>query len=274
MPYTTLKRLSVQTAGSNPGTWGAGGTSGDDLNTGVMGLVDTQLAGVSTFTVGASNVSLAYSDIQNCLFRFTGTLTASIVVSPAAGDATTYFNGFYYFENLTTGNFTITVTTADGSVVLPQGRRGILFVSAVNNLAPRLIAITDSNGDQPVPTGSVMLFYQNAAPAGWTISSSLNDYALKIVSSSGGVASGSVNYSTLFARTATDGYTLQIADIPPHTHSYTGPITAGFTSGNQAQAHPQPATPATTGSTGGGGAHSHNIDMRVKTAAVILATKN
>ncbi len=119
-----------------------------------------------------------------------------------------------------------------------------------------------------------MLFYQNAAPTGWTISSTLNDYALKIVSGSGGITAGSVAYSTLFGRTATDGYTLQIADIPPHAHSYQGPTNQGFTSGNNAQVHPVPGTPTNTSSIGGGGSHSHNIDMRVQTAQVILAVKN
>lgn len=274
MTFTANKGLSAQAAGASPGQWGDGVPT--SLNQGVILPLDNMLAGVSTFSV-ASNVTLSASDVQNSIFRFAGTLTSSIVVSPDATGSpspASLFNGAYLWSNLTSGNFTITVTTADGSVVLPQGRQGILFVSATSNLAPTLYAITDPSGAEPIPSGSVMLFYQNAAPSGWTISSSLNDYALKIVSSSGGVSSGSVNYSTLFARTATDGYTLQIADIPPHTHSYTGPITSGFTSGNNAQSHPQPATPATTGSTGGGGAHSHNIDMRVKTAAVILATKN
>lgn len=272
MPFTVNKKLSVQSAGSNPGAWGAGGVAGNDLNTGVMGPVDTQLAGVSTFSVSSSNVSLAFSDVQNCIWRFTGTLTASIVVSPAAGDATTYLNGFYFWSNLTTGNFSITVTTANGSVVLPQGRQGLLFVSATASLGPALFAITDPAGAQPIPSGTVMLFYQNAAPTGWTISSALNDYALKIVSSGGGVTSGSVAYSTLFGRTAVDGYTLQIADIPPHTHSYF--VVASGPSGPTGFGNGVGPVGATTGSTGGGGSHTHGLDMRVLTASVILASKN
>lgn len=275
MPFTVNKKLSVQSAGSNPGTWGAGGVTGNDLNTGVMGPVDTQLAGVSTFSVSSSNVSLTFSDVQNCIWRFTGTLTASIVVSPAAGDATTYLNGFYFWSNLTTGNFSITVTTANGSVVLPQGRQGLLFVSATAPLAPTLFAITDPAGTQPIPSGTVMPFYQSAAPTGWTIVSGVNDCAFKVSTSAPGVISGSVAYSTLFGRTSVDGYTLQIADIPPHSHNsvalgvYNGsqPLQSGSNfSGNS-------AFPATS-STGGGGSHTHTIDMRVQTAAVLLASKN
>lgn len=272
--YTTNKKLAVQSQGENAGTWGAGGTTGNDLNTGVMGLIDTQLAGVSTFSVSSSNVPLAYGDVQNCVWRFSGVLTASIVVSPAAGDATTYLNGFYFWSNATTGNFTITVTTANGSVVLPQGRQGLLFVSATASLGPSLFAITDPSGAQPIPSGTTMVFYQNAAPTGWTISPSLNDYALKIVSSAGGVTTGSVPYSTLFGRTAVDAYTLQIADIPAHTHDYAGNVRSGAPGGISIGSSGTPNQVTSTTSTGGGGPHAHNIDMRVQTASVILATKN
>lgn len=278
MPYTSNKKYSVQTAASNSGVWGAGGTTGDDLNTGVMGLLDTQLAGVASFSVSSSNVSLSYANIQSCMFRFTGTLLANIVVSPAVGDAATYFNGFYYWENLTTGNFSITVTTAFGSVALPQSRRGVMFVDGTNG--PRIVSIVSSTAVEPVPVGSVLVFYQNAAPTGYTIVSSLNDYALKIVSSAGGVTSGSVNYSTLFGRTATDGHTLTTDQIPSHTHSYIfaeAPRPSGSTTGTMALMNSTANDPADTGfvisPTGGGESHTHNIDMRVKTASVILATK-
>lgn len=270
MPYTSNKKYSVQTAASNSGVWGAGGATGDDLNTGVMGLLDTQLAGLVSFSVSSSNVSLSYANIQNCMFRFSGALLANIVVSPAVGDAATYFNGFYYWENLTTGNFSITLTTGAGSVVLPQSRRGTVFVDATNG--PRVVSIVGSTNADPIPVGTVMLFYQNAAPTGWTISSALNDYAIKIVSSAGGVTSGSVNYSTLFGRTATDGYALVVADLAPHTHSIAvDGVSSGLGGGSSSVVRPTGST--TSSSTGSGAAHAHNIDMRVKTASVILAAK-
>src|ERR1043166_8015421 len=98
MPYTQYRRLSVQAAASNSGTWGAGGTTGDDLNTGCFSLLDYMLGGVSTFSVSSSNVTLSYTnggggDVTNALWRFSGTLTGNIVVSPAAGNAATYLTG-------------------------------------------------------------------------------------------------------------------------------------------------------------------------------------
>jgi len=267
MPSTALKGLSVQTAGTNSGTWGAGG-AGYDLNTGVMGVLDLNLAGVLSNSVSSSNITLESADTENCLLRFTGTLLANIVVSPDSG---VLMNGFYYFENYTSGNFTITVTTGAGSAVLPQSRCGVMFVDTVNG--PRIVAIAGKTHPDPVPVGTVMLFYQNAAPTGWTISSSLNDYALKIVSSAGGVTSGSVAYSTLFGRTTTDSHTLIVSEMPAHTHTVAAlDANAGSGVGNGGGIGILETIPSS--SVGGSGAHTHPLDMRVQTASIILASKN
>lgn len=273
IPYTSNKRLSVQAAASNSGTWGAGGVAGDDLNTGVMGLIDTQFAGVAAFSVSSSNVSLSYSNIQQAMFRFTGTLTADIVASPAVGDATTYFNGFYYFENLTAGAFTITLQNGSGSVVLPQGRRGVVFASTVASLAPRIMSLVGSSVADPIPAGSKAIWYNASAPSGWT-AVVLNDYAIKIVTNGGGgVTSGSVAYSTLFARTATDSHTLTLSQIPSHAHSSTVASTlAGSKFLGSGSLAGDVTTP--TGSAGGGNGHTHDLDMRVLTAAFVLATRD
>lgn len=271
MPFTTNKGLSVQTAASNSGVWGAG-NPGNDLNTGVFEILDNNLGGVFSSSLSASNVTLSSANTQNCMLRFSGTLLANIVVSPDVG---VLFAGFYYFENLTTGNFTVTVTTGAGSVVLPQTRRGIMFVDTTNG--PRIVAIVGVAAADPIPVGTVMLFYQNAAPTGWTISSALNNYGIKIVSSAGGVTSGSVSYATLFGRTATDSYTLTTTDIPSHSHGVTGGTTAGTgatVGGADGNIVPLAANAIVISNTGGGGGHSHNIDMRVQTASVILASKS
>lgn len=294
MPYTSLKKLSVQAAATNSGTWGAGGTTGDDLNTGVMGPLDYMLAGTSTFALSSSNVSLTFTaggggDVQNVYWRCTGTLLANITISPTAGDATTYLNGFYLWSNTTSGSFSITVTTADGSVVLPQGRRGVLYVSTANNIAPVIVAITGSSTADPVPAGSKTIWYNTAAPSGWT-AVALNDYAIKIVTSgSGGVTSGTVAYSTAFAITATDSTALTIAQMPLHGHPFRltpngsgGDANGGLVPDNSGSAATYPAftgTPSNTngeqiGGTGAGDGHTHDIDLRVLTAAFTLASRD
>ncbi len=277
MAFTTNKKLSAQAAASASGTWGAGGTTGVDLNTGVIGPLDTILAGISTITTTSGTYSLTFTsggggDVNNAMWSFTATLLGDLTVSPTAGDATTYLNGFYLWSNTTAGAHTVTLTTANGSVVLPQGRRGVLYVSTAANIAPLIVAIVGSTLADSLPTGTSLLFYNSAAPSGWTTSAT-NDYAVKIAST-GGVSSGSVAYSTLFGRTATDGYTLQVADIPSHSHTVTPVYNTSIVNSGAGGGSLGGLTTITSGLTGGGGSHSHGIDMRVLTLAFVLGTRN
>ena len=267
MPSTSNKGLEIQVTGSNSGTWG------QVLNDNMISYVDTFLGGITSLSLSSSNVPLSQSQARNVLLRMTGTLLANVVISPDTGVLLT---GFVYWENLTSGNFTVTFTNSAGSVVLPQSRRGIIWADTTNG--PRIIAIAGSSAGDPIPVGTVMLFYQNAAPTGWTISAALNDYALKIVSSAGGVTSGSVAYSTLFGRTATDSHTLTTSEIPSHTHgmAYNSFNNANWGSGfnSTLTALGAGGSTATSNATGGGNGHTHDIDMRVQTASIILAAKN
>lgn len=286
MPTTANKGLEVQTTGSNSGSWGT------VLNDDMISLLDTMLGGSSSISLSSSNVLLSQTQAQTALLRLTGTLTANVVLSPDAGVLMT---GFYYFENLTTGSFSVTLSNSGGSVVLPQSRRGIVWIDTANG--PRIIAIVGSSSADPIPVGTVMLFYQNAAPTGWTIDATLNDYALKIVNGSGGVVTGSVPYSTLFGRTATDSTTLTSNQIPSHQHfiastdtgattqltsAPTAPVAAGgavFTGGTNVYYYvlaggvAAAATIGPSSATGGGAGHTHAIDMQVRTASIILARK-
>lgn len=264
MAFTVNKGLSVQALAANVGTWGAGASDG--LNTGVISPIDTMLGGITSLSLASTTPQLlTTSQCQNALLRLTGVLLANIVISPDAGVLLT---GFVYFENLTTGSFSVTFTNSAGSVVLPQGRRGVMWVDTTNG--PRVMSVIGSSQTDVIPAGTVMPFYNNAVPTGWTVVA-LNDYALKIVSSSGGVTSGSVAYSTLFGRTATDSYTLLLADIPSHTHTYTVFGGAGSQLGTAGGGS---YFSTTTGASGGGGGHTHGLDMRVQTAALLLGTRN
>lgn len=123
-----------------------------------------------------------------------------------------------------------------------------------------------------IPATTAMLFNQTAAPTGWTKSTTHNDKALRVVS--GTVGSGGTNaFSTaLVNATSTAGYALTIADIPAHTHT-----SAAAAAGNNIVAAGGigvPITGAATGSTGGGGAHSHGLTLGVQYVDVIIATKN
>ena len=127
--------------------------------------------------------------------------------------------------------------------------------------------------------GTAILFYQAAAPTGWTKSVTNDNKALRVVSgATGGSAGGSVAFTTAFASQTPAGsvstsisavsgsvgisggsvgaYTLATTDIPSHTHS------GGLSFGNSAQyAQTNNNLPQSTntGSTGGGGSHSHSF---------------
>ncbi len=70
-----------------------------------------------------------------------------------------------------------------------------------------------------VPSGTVMLFQQTAAPTGWTKLATNNDKALRVVSGTAGTG-GSTGFTSVFgAGKSTSSYTLATADIPSHTHA-------------------------------------------------------
>jgi hypothetical protein len=149
----------------------------------------------------------------------------------------------------------------------------------------------------PIPSGTVMLFYQSAAPSGWTQVTSLNDYALRIVSGTGGTTGGTTAFSTVFANQTptitTSGLsagatTLSSTQIPSHSHSNTlntyyanpgcsgGSIWTGANVGFGNQTW-------STANTGGGGSHTHSIfgsatssaiTLNVQYANIILCSKN
>jgi hypothetical protein len=124
------------------------------------------------------------------------------------------------------------------------------------------------------PTGTRMSFNQTAAPTGWTkdTTAAINDSILRLVT--GTVSSGgSSAFSTWNSSGSTGAYTLAIADIPSHDHTYS---IAGDQKGNniaRATAAAVIATPSTS-LTGGGGAHSHSLSNNIKYYDFIIATKN
>lgn len=272
MPFTSNKLLSVQASGSNSGTWGAG--TADSLNEGVFEILDDNLGSTTTLSLSATDVALTQAQANNCMLRLTGTLLANIVISPDAGVTMT---GFYFFEDLTTrNNFTITFTRSAVSITIPVARRGIIFV---DSNGPRFLGVAGTTQPDPMARNAVTLFFMSSPPSGWTTVSSFNNYGVRVVSSGGGGTFGSVNYGDLFSRTATDSHTLTTSQIPSHSHDVKYNASSGYAGGGGTTAVSDIASGGATtasgaaGLTGGGNGHTHNIDMRVKTVDVIMATR-
>jgi len=135
-----------------------------------------------------------------------------------------------------------------------------------------------------IQAGTVMLFFQAAAPAGWTQVTTHNNKALRIVSGAGGGSGGSVTFTNAFTTQAVSGSnsatTLTEAQLPPHQHSYyigsgTGSVMPEYSpaDGNNASAM------AYTNFTGGGSPHNHTftgtaINLAVQYIDLIIARKD
>lgn len=135
-----------------------------------------------------------------------------------------------------------------------------------------------------IQAGTVMLFFQAAAPAGWTQVTTHNNKALRIVSGAGGGSGGSVTFTNAFTTQAVSGSnsatTLTEAQLPPHQHSYyigsgTGSVMPDYSpaDGNNASAM------AYTNFTGGGSSHNHTftgtaINLAVQYIDLIIARKD
>jgi hypothetical protein len=142
-----------------------------------------------------------------------------------------------------------------------------------------------------IPAGTVMLFYQAAAPTGWTQVTTQNNKALRVVSGVGAGTGGSVAFTTAFASQSVTGTvgtsgatTLTTAQIPSHSHTITtSDGGAGGPNGYAAPAmNPVSTFSASTDATGSGGSHTHTggtftgtaINLAVQYIDVILASKN
>jgi hypothetical protein len=158
-------------------------------------------------------------------------------------------------------------------------------------------------GTLTAPAGTTTLFYQAAAPLGWTISAGFTDHTVWVNAASGGTTGGSSAYSAMFqAQWTSDGTAISIAQMPAHNHT-----DSGHTHTDSGHNHSQaPSTlynsgatvqggvslGATTGSgltanssanistsfaniqnTGGGGTHNHTKTFNAQYASMIMAVK-
>ncbi len=130
-----------------------------------------------------------------------------------------------------------------------------------------------------IPTGTLMLFCQAAAPTGWTQVVTSNDVGLRLVSGTGGGTGGSTAFSTVFGQSATGAHTLTAAEMPSHAHTVSGSSGAAGTDGLVLAHTFPPGTAlndlnAVTLAAGSGGSHTHPISLLLSYVDVIQASKN
>jgi len=139
----------------------------------------------------------------------------------------------------------------------------------------------DAIGGAGVPSGTVMVFYQAAAPTGWTKSTSNNDKALRVVSGNGGGTGGthalssppslahthtsaahvhSVGAHTHGNNLSAAAHTLSVGQLASHNHSITTSANnVGGSNNHPSMASGGPLTSHNTNYTGGNGSHSHGM---------------
>jgi hypothetical protein len=120
------------------------------------------------------------------------------------------------------------------------------------------------------PPGTLMLFVQTAAPTGWTKSTTHDNKALRVVS--GSVTTGGTQNFTAVLNGTVGATTLTTAQMPSHTHTLGLRISAAGTISTGGNTPNNSADLLSTGATGGGGSHTHSMDVAY--VDVIIATKD
>lgn len=210
------------------------------------------------------------STVRKILLKDNGTVRGGVGASATKAFTVTNASGteMGYFD--TVGNFHPTQAIYPTKIVFPDAtEQATAFV-------------------QPIPTGTLMLFQQSAAPTGWTKQTTHNDKALRVVS--GAASSGGTSaFTTVFANQTptinTSGLsvgatTLATSQIPAHQHrsgistyasnpygnsgggpynnnNWDAPQVAGGYNGN-------------TETIGSGGSHSHSLSGSATSSAITL----
>ena len=264
--YSPNLRIELIASGEQANTWGI--TTNNNLGT----LLEQSIAGVVSVDISAADVNLSQlnglsDQSRNMVIEATGT-------PPAIRTITCPNTATKVYVVVNTTAYALIFKTLSGSgVTVPAGTRRVVFSDGTNvsdcvtstaqltlDSAPSTSAQATTKGyvdsaiatvtaavAAVIPSGTRMLFYQAAAPTGWTQYTALNDYALRLVSGTGGSTGGSVAFSSAFASQAVTGSisinaitstsgstTLTASQIPSHTHNFsaTGSSTTAGASAN------------------------------------------
>ena len=277
-------------------------TNGTAVSWNTITVSATDISGTLAVANGGTGVTTSTGSGNNVLS------TSPTLVTPALGtpSAIVLTNATSVPVNQATGTLPVAnggtgaTTLAANNVLLGNGTTAFQVVApstSGNVLTSNGTTWTSAAAGGAFPAGTVILFYQSAAPTGWTQVTTLNDYDLRLVSGTGGTTGGTTAYSTVFANQtptftgsigtlASGATTLSTAQMPGHTHSVTAVgggansfvnMGCGSMSGG--------ASTLTTDAAGGGGSHSHAltgtpsgtvsaVTLNVRYANIIICSKN
>jgi len=248
----------------------------------ITGVTDRRATGRAIFGMLSKSVAaggtivLTAAEARAPIIEFTGALpnNTTIEFPNVKRD--------WIIHNNTSVAFTLTCkVAAQTGVAVTQGKRLLVY----GNGADIVKGHTDLSGESQFAAGTRMLFQQTSAPTGWTkeTSATYNDAALRIVTGTAGTGGATAFTSVFVSGLSTGAFTLTTSEMPAHTHmerDSSGHDIHDGGAGASDWAIPQtgPTTLATTvlqtGSTGGGAAHAHTLNMGLKYTDVIIAAKD
>lgn len=219
------------------------------------------------------------------------------------------FSGTSSGTNTGDQNIFQTIAVSGQSNVVADSTADTLTLVAGANITITTNATTDAvtiAAAAEFPSGTRMIFQQTAAPTGWTkeTSATYTNAALRIVSGAAGTG-GTVGFGTVFSATralsitvsnttatgTVGATTLTTAQMPTHTHTYSGGLQSNTTATGAADrinSLTGTSAPAgTTSSNGSSTSHTHSltmdphthtatgtVDLDVKYVEFIIATKD
>jgi len=258
--------------------------------------------GTGTYNLPAGNPVIPATTISTTWANTTLTDIASALTGSVASDGQTPMTANLNMANNRIISVTDPVNAQDAATKAYADSIGFTIApSTAGNVLTSNGTIWTSAAPaaSPIPSGTVLLFYQAAAPSGWTQVTTLNDYDLRLVSGTGGTTGGTTAYSTVFTNqtpsftgaigTLNGGATtLSTSQMPSHNHQVfhnagasgsstlaTGLVlSCGNVSGQDY-----------TGFEGGGGSHTHSVTgtpggtvgavtLNVRYANIIICSKN
>ena len=323
--YSDRYKLELQATGANANTWGGNtNTNLETIDKFSAGYLSKSVAGSADVTLTTNNADPT-AEASNKVIEFTGALTGDIKVFIPAVESN------YIFFNNTTGSHTLTVAPtghASNGVAITQGAHTIqyckgnkvidLFASTLgklNVLGKMTIDATvmtaangtvnaakysgsgaDLTGVSSIPSGSSALFFQAAAPTGWTqnTDASINTTTLRVVTGSGGGTGGSDAFSTTFtgskstasgaisfsdlssasspSNLSVGSTTLSTPTMASHSHPHYMIGDNYLGSGSETKFRSPNNAEQSTSNTGGGGGHTHPLSGSLSLSGTGSAT--
>ncbi|CAB3720224.1 hypothetical protein LMG22037_04700 [Paraburkholderia phenoliruptrix] len=156
-------------------------------------------------------------------------------------------------------------TTADASQVMAD----------LNFIVNQVNANASPIGTLTAPSGTRMAFHQTAAPAGWTIDTTITNHTCLYTSSGGGIVNTGSGYSSFVSSGwFTDLHTLTVSELPSHTHNVPIITGSGVQSGAIGGGNFTGGNASTDNGTGGNQGHQHNITTKFQYISMCVAQKS